>query len=344
LLPRHHPRGLSYTCFSLRLLTSYRLSYHPNYTMPQRLPKTAGEWAREVKNHGLSDGNIHNVLEYKSASKIEFEQYLCLRVIWRVRKQACFKPSDWLPGDALVKAEEFLGTMTSWSKYLDSMGEKLAGARITDIGTFTLAQYYQLQVYTDIDKDHGNYEMPKIFPIAGQTRSKTTEQTELALTTPTQLSGKKASRAVLADDSGELDSFCPGSEENLIFGPWHLPTPTSAAVAGSLSAANDEQRVKMALVFFLISITMHYPDVRAGWTLRGKFFKFGNLFEAMTNGYLEKGQSGEASAILDVKAYIREDNVLRVQMQESAQMAAWIFANPDDGELHRSASGKESTR
>lgn len=64
----------------------------------------------------------------------------------------------------------------------------------------------------------------------------------------------------------------------------------------------------------------------------------------MTDGYLEKGQSGEVSAILDVKAYIREDNILQIQMQESAQMAAWIFANPDDGELHHSASGKEPTR
>jgi len=312
--------------------------------MPQGLPRTASEWAREVKNHGLSDGNIHNVLEYKSASKTEFERYLCLRVIWRVRKQAYFKPSDWHPGDALVKAEEFLGTMTSWSKYLDSMGETLAGAPIADVGTFALAQYNQLLVYKDIDKDHGNYEMPKIFPIAGRSSSKTTEQTELALTTPTRLSGKKASRVVLTDDSGELDSFCPGSEENLIFGPWHPLTPTSAAVAGSISAENDELKVNMALVFFLNSTTMHHPDVRADWKMCKKFFKFGNLFEARTDGYLEKGQSGEVGAILEVKAYIREDNILQIQMQESAQMAAWIFANPDDGELHRSASGKESTR
>ena len=312
--------------------------------MPQRLPRTAGEWAREVKNHELSDGNIHNILEYKSASKIEFEQYLCLRVIWRIRKQAYFKPSDWLPGDALVRAEEFLGTMTSWSKYLDSMGEKLAGAPIADIGTFSLVQYHQLRVYKKIDKDHGNYEMPKISPIARRTRSKTTEQTELALTTPTRLSGKKASRVVLTDDSGELDSFCLDSEESLIFGPWHPLTPTSAAVAGSVSVANDEQIVNTALVLFLKSTTIHHPDVRADWTLHRKIFKFGNLFEARTDGYLEKGQSGEVSAILEVKAYIREDNVLQIQMQESAQMAAWIFANPDDGELHRSASGKESTR
>ena len=131
------------------------------------------------------------------------------------------------------------------------MGEKLAGAPIAHIGTFSLVQYYQLRVYKKIDKDYGNHEMLKISPIARRTRSKTTKQTELALTTPTRFTRKKASRMVLIDDSGELDSFCLDSEENLIFGPWHPLTPTSAAVAGLVSAANDEQIVNTALVLFL---------------------------------------------------------------------------------------------
>ncbi len=65
------------------------------------------------------------------------------------------------------------------------------------------------------------------------------------------------------------------------------------------------------------------------------------MFEARTDGFLQKYQSGKVGAILEVKPYLRENNKPQVQMQESAQMASWIFANPGDGERVRE---KETTR
>jgi len=102
--------------------------------------------------------------------------------------------------------------------------------------------------------------------------------------------------------------------------------------------------VNMALIIFLSTATMYHPDVRAEWTAQRKSFKFSNLFEARVDGFLRKGLSDKVGAILEVKAYTRELKQHQIQMQESAQMAAWIYASPDGGELDRLAKGKEMTR
>ena len=57
--------------------------------------------------------------------------------------------------------------------------------------------------------------------------------------------------------------------------------------------------------------------------------------------FCEKYQSDNVGAILEVKPYLRAKNKSQIQMQESAQMAAWIFTKPGDGEP---VKGKETTR
>ncbi len=138
------------------------------------LPETASRWEREAKRYGLTDRNIHNLPDYKSASKIKYEQYLCLRVLWRSKKQSEFKPPDWLSNDALDKAGEFLKTTVSWLKYLEAIHanpERMPGVRVANIGAFSLVRYHQLQVL-NLDENNAHNESPKFSPIARRTRSK----------------------------------------------------------------------------------------------------------------------------------------------------------------------------
>src|SRR5436190_19913919 len=101
-----------------------------------------GEGSKKLQ---LADKSIHNLPEYQSASKIKYEQYLCLRVLWKGKYQSEFKSSDWLSNGALDKAGEFLKTTVSWLKYLETIHarpEWTSGVRVADIGTFSLVRYH----------------------------------------------------------------------------------------------------------------------------------------------------------------------------------------------------------
>jgi hypothetical protein len=224
------------------------------------------------------------------------------------------------------------------------------GVPVVDFGVFSVVRYHQLQV-CNVDKDYGNYERPKVTPIAGRTRGKTAKRGQLEyLMTPTRPPRAQATRALPIDDlCKDLSNFYFDSEDEDEDGltselVWSPTTPISATAAGSVPAADDEQIVNMALIIFLSTATMYHPDVRAEWTAQRKSFKFSNLFEARVDGFLRKGLSDKVGAILEVKAYTRELKQHQIQMQESAQMAAWIYASPDGGELDRLAKGKEMTR
>ena len=93
-----------------------------------------------------------------------------------------------------------------------------------------------------------------------------------------------------------------------------------------------------ALVLFLNTITMYF-EVDSDWTLHRKPFKLGvdggKLFEARFDGYLRSRESDQITAILEVKPAIRAKQPLKIRMQESAQMAAWISNYPGDYESYR---------
>jgi hypothetical protein len=153
--------------------------------------------------------------------------------------------------------------------------------------------------------------------------------------TPSESSRKQTGKAIQKLEAlcEELGGMTLKPHGDLTFeSPWAPMTPTSPAAAGSVPSANDEQIVNTALVLFLNSTTMHHPKVRVDWVLQRKIFRFSDLFEARTDGFLRMHQSDKVGAILEVKAYLRQNNMPQIQMQESAQMAAWIFANPGDDE------------
>lgn len=92
----------------------------------------------------------------------------------------------------------------------------------------------------------------------------------------------------------------------------------------------DEQIVNTALIVFFNALTTHF-DFYSNWTLHRKPFiaTFENAqFEARTDGYLDS-PGGKTRAIIEVKPVLRSRHRLPIQMQESAQMVAWIRSDDD---------------
>lgn len=92
----------------------------------------------------------------------------------------------------------------------------------------------------------------------------------------------------------------------------------------------DEQTVNTALVVFLNALTIHFA-LSLDWTLHRKSFNavFENaVFQARTDGYL--GDSyGTPSILIEVKPIGRSAKLELIQMQESAQMVAWIKSDDE---------------
>lgn len=85
-----------------------------------------------------------------------------------------------------------------------------------------------------------------------------------------------------------------------------------------------------ALIVFFNALTTHF-DFYSNWTLHRKPFiaTFENAqFEARTDGYLDS-PGGKTRAIIEVKPVLRSRHRLPIQMQESAQMVAWIRSDDD---------------
>lgn len=124
-------------------------------------------------------------------------------------------------------------------------------------------------------------------------------------------------------------------------------TPYSAALRGEsgdyeqFPPLDDEQIVNTALILFLQGVCLRAQGLEnAHWTLQRKSFNFEKkirgqhdetvrLFQARTDGHLRINIDGKSRslAILEVKASVRAE--AKPFMQESAQMAAWISAEPD---------------
>ncbi|OCK89316.1 uncharacterized protein K441DRAFT_619673 [Cenococcum geophilum 1.58] len=105
--------------------------------------------------------------------------------------------------------------------------------------------------------------------------------------------------------------------------------------AALVKAAKDEQIVNIALISFLHALTTCHEDVRAYWGIDRKLFHFSDLFEARTDGLLKIGREESPLAILEVKPHVRTTNIKQVQMQESAQMASWIYDHQNIGHISR---------
>lgn len=101
-------------------------------------------------------------------------------------------------------------------------------------------------------------------------------------------------------------------------------------------ATMDEQIVNMALVNYLNALSVHCKSVKGKWSIHRYPFQVyapdHKIYEARVDGYLRyEKEKMEIRAIAEVKPGIRyRTKTYRwaIQMQETAQMAAWISHHP----------------
>ncbi|KAK2820081.1 hypothetical protein FQN49_007739 [Arthroderma sp. PD_2] len=137
------------------------------------------------------------------------------------------------------------------------------------------------------------------------------------------------------------DSVQSSSSESKVVSSFEM-SPNSFRRA--FPKVEDEQIVNGFLIAFLATLCMHNPDVKLEWSPVRKAFKFGKvenpssgekafLFEARTDGHLSQPASKKTNVrsamIVEVKPTLRAYSN-RVIYQATAQMAAWIYEEPDE--------------
>jgi hypothetical protein len=344
---------------------------------PKPLAGNPSKWIEHAKERGQENLSIHALEQYSSASKMEFLQFLPLRILWKQKHASAFYSRDWFSQSARNDAARFLESHPSWDKYLKAVSQQLTHAPVEDIGTFSIVAYFQAKV-TELDPAK-QWETQKLFPfspVAGRTRSQTANQALSQTPCKTHRGNNNKDRAKLdqpkdeeVEDEEAEDDDTEGEESEgedvedeeakdkgvgdeaegedmeddvdltevtnkfssvRVRSTSNL-TPWSAIAAGELSPTKDEQIVNTALLLFLSTTTIHHPGVKLDWSLERRAFKFSKLFKANVDGVLLT----RAAAIAEVKPCIRETKKERIQLQESAQMAAWINSDPEHGHMYK---------
>ncbi|PYI31145.1 hypothetical protein BP00DRAFT_425792 [Aspergillus indologenus CBS 114.80] len=229
---------------------------------------------------------------------------------------------------AAAKLREY----ASWKAYLESF--KCHPHQMPQ-STFAPARYFQLLVNDTSSDDF----VPDVTftPVAHRTRGKTTalarQMADVYFQTPTRYKRQEGTGNSLGfeeDSSDEEQPFASGTPEE-------TPGP-SEILKQMYKPTKDEEIVTAALSTFLVGLTIHFA-ISSRWTVHRKAFKadFSHAsFEARIDGYLEDGSTAKVRTLIEVKPVLRRIKRALINMQEAAQMVAWIKSDPDlDGSLNK---------
>ncbi|KAI9696168.1 MAG: hypothetical protein M1820_008236 [Bogoriella megaspora] len=325
---------------------------------PSQLPSTAADWKACMSTLQLSsDQTIHKYSQATSASEIKFPQYLLLRVLYLDSPPASVLLKDenknhWIGKNNYDKARDKLKNISSWRKYLEYKdpfmgrgGSGQSGYVSLSLGAFSLVYYYQQQVISKTSRNNEHSTSKLDFtPISKRLRSQnmTAASRSAPPATPKSNPGgvqplESGTSGVSLDDNDFTDRFgelglgslnTPGSSSVIL-------SPTSPAKYPGLhdKAIEDEQIVNTCLLLFLHAVSIHIDGLTSEWTLHRRSFQLksgphdSKVFEARVDGYLRK-KDGTASAVIEVKPYIRGRHRSEIRMQEAAQLASWICNEP----------------
>lgn len=307
------------------------------------------QWRKALNDRRLTLQSIYDSTS-SSASKIDFDQFLLLQVLWTKGKSQDdlieTKPNFLLKRKHYELAKTELSVAKPWVSYLNSFRmhrpDELINGAFPELGTFSLVRQLQVECGQLRQVEATSSSSKFTFtPVALRTRLSTRSRAEPpASPTPgpkeptTDLkvigvwfkdSDPETPMRKLTLESPESARVGSQSSEDLLF-------TSPASVDAGLSAVEDEQIVNTALIMFLRALTMHFK-VQAHWSLKRQRFVFGEkgdkVFEARVDGCLRSSRN-EVKAIIEVKPFLREADPEAIRMQESAQMAAWICNYPDE--------------
>lgn len=334
--------------------------------MTNKIPQDRDEWESIIAARELDQKSIHTFQRASSASGISYEQYLLLQVTWRAddKDNAIVDLLDedngkWAKGVLANKPDN-----PAWCQYWSSIDnvKTIPHGRFEDIGRMSLVLYYQLLCF---DTRHSAIDTPKIGMV---TRS----QSE-ALRREQQQSPTPRGQDIfdMNEEFSEDENENEGGEEqddddeddvqdivhlqldklNLKKKAIELSTPPGSISKGAplyspvtssilYPRSDDEQIINTALILYLTSLVLFF-DISAEWSMYRKSFHLGGrkkkdkIFQACVDGYLWTDNKDEARIIVEVKPFLRFENLKIIQMQEAAQMAAWICSQPKNHKVVR---------
>lgn len=317
--------------------------------LPEKFDEWAAQTEHEIEAEQEKARDINLIGDWKSASKIGRMHFLTFRTLWTIKRQAKFIPEYWginrIPG-----ACKLLGKISGWPEYLDQFDKpKTAPLPIPNLRSFSLVWYYQnltLRVMGDesSSKDSPSRVSARLRPRPAQDKdNRDTSPTPLPKcpsTPPLERSRRNLNLEVTFDKLGiQSDDDGNHSVETTPESISNRPSSQSPAAAESkviYPRVADEQIVNTALIIFLNAISIESVGVQAEWSLQRKKVRVLKpnesviLFQGQTDGHLSILDEPEApsKAIVEVKPFIRNLD-LQTRYQETAQMVAWIFTEPD---------------
>lgn len=336
------------------------------YTMASEIvdfPRTRGHWTAMVKENELGEADIYST-PCRSGSKVSVSQYLLIRSVW-VPYSSSIKSKNLKKWGIkrFRQAGKWLENNNDWLTYLQNLSQIIEySGPPPGLGAFSYVWFTHHQVVSlPMEYEQGEDQDKNVSysPISSRLRS-ADHKTDLhgKEESPTPL-GKKGYRTP-PDQILEYENYSPSeglaegmSELNFDEKTRKSPSQASSSDAtmspGSARRAfpkvEDEQIVNSYIIALLASICMYHPDVKLHWSPVRKSFKFGTravepnsgdrpyLFEARTDGHLASWQPGSngvksSAVIVEVKPTSKHYNN-RIIYQVTAQMASWIYQEPD---------------
>jgi hypothetical protein len=249
------------------------------------VPRTTASWETAAKKAGIANRSIHSFTPMKSGSKITQTQYLLLRVLWPVQRK--FRKTDLAKYDLDAYIHQASNFLNGFPPFANFIDSIRQSAETSPYQT---GDRFDLQIF-----EIARSEQLKICKIQTSVGS----QNVVVQPLPPTRTRQAATRPTLAQISA-------------------LNIPRSI----------DEDTVNTSLVSYLAALTLKLPNVGSQWMPRRLALKskFGNdEYEARNDGFLAFKSTGKVQAIIEVKAGDRRDVSPEVQMQESAEMIAWIM-------------------
>ncbi|RSL50666.1 hypothetical protein CEP54_011824 [Fusarium duplospermum] len=303
------------------------------------LPPDVDSWRTTARDYGVDTDSVHSY-RLPSASNASMQQFLLLRAYWPHRLDTknfdpAYKAGQWIRQEFIEKATKELNDdrNTSWKTYLESFGRNFRSLDCQ--GTYALARYYQH--LCTLNKDRANKSsQPKVHFTPRQTRSMARAAAAAAEGSPS--ARQKEPRTPPQNDlANAMDDLLlePNKDDPFSTPLSFMASPSDDADDEEVcKAIEDEQIVNTALVSFLNALTLH-SSAQGEWSLYRMPFVVrsadgSKVFEARVDGILRDSSSG-TGAIIEVKPMARYNEVAvenKIRMQETAQMAAWIAAEP----------------
>lgn len=332
------------------------------------IPGSRQQWHTEAQRLHIDSASVSIAgiadHDFASASKLKFEDWLCLRIIWtygsgQPTHEAIFGTHG---GKLRQQAEQTLSREPFWDALARGSENPLSWAHlalwrlsVNDIRgrTPALLELAPGQVYDDADPFRLMIEPPN------KLRRNMPTKNYGELSNSTGSSASQNTSPPRSQNLSERLASSAGSPRPLVTRARKVSPVSSTGEESRMINNNrpDEALINMSLILLLQGVCMRLLQERQyaeyDWSILHKQFSVSHLdsqdprvktkiFTAKTDGCLQvrrRGQdpdAGEALAIVEVKPYRRtqpRSNTGAIQIQEGAEMAAWISTSVKTGFL-----------